>query len=187
MHRDRGQDGRIQRTVLQFFLGRRVSHNGKALHLVEHVPTVQESPEHRVEVVEMGLSFVTEKELGSIRIRSLVGHGQHASLVVHVVGVEFVGKGHVAPNGLAALGAGLVRGITSLHHKALDVAVHLGPIVGSTGAESNEVKGGARGCIAVDFQFEVAERGVEGHGHGCYCYLYLYFILVVVVVVVVGS
>ena len=75
MHRDTGQNGRIQRTVLQLFLGRGISHDWQTLHLVEHLPSVQESSEYGVKIIEMRLSFVTEKELGAIRIGSLVGHG----------------------------------------------------------------------------------------------------------------
>lgn len=79
--------------------------------------------------------------------------------------MELVGKGNVSPNGLPALGARLVCRIPGLHHEAFDIPVKLGAIVGSTGAESEKVKGGARGRIAKDFQLQVAECGVESHRH----------------------
>lgn len=125
----------LQRTIRQLLLGRRVSQDRQAFHLVQNLPPVQESSKHSVQIVQVRLPFITNEKLRTIRVGSLVGHGQDASFIVNIVGMKLVGKGDIAPNGFATLGARLVGSVASLHHETFNVSVKFGAIVCAAGAK----------------------------------------------------
>jgi len=97
---------------------------------------------------------------------------------VNVVGMEFVGKGHRAPDALPALGSRLFRRIPGLDHETLDVAVEGGAVVGPGCRQGQEIKGRARCRVAKDFDLEIANAGVDCDRHGWLLLLLLPGVLV---------
>jgi hypothetical protein len=53
--------------------------------------------------------------------------------------------------------------VSALNHEAFHVSMEGGAIVVAAGAEGEEIECGSLGCVAEDFDFDVAEAGVESY------------------------
>lgn len=71
---------RFDRLVLVSLLGCLPSEHRKPFHLIQHLPSIQNTTKHGMQIVQMGLALVQQEKLGSIGIRTFVGHAQHATL-----------------------------------------------------------------------------------------------------------
>lgn len=131
MHCDTRNDGRLQWPMFQLLFRCCWSQHRQILHGVQYIPPIQQPTKYSMQLIQMGLLIVTEKELRSIRIRSFIGHGQDSPFIMGVVGMEFVGKGSRPPNRFASLGPRLFGRVTSLDHEATNIPVKGGAIVGT--------------------------------------------------------
>ena len=85
MNRNAFNDGWIDWTVgLTLF---RSSHDLESFHGIQHLPPIQHAPKDGIDIVEMFLRFKEDKELTSIGVGALVGHGKHATFVVDIEGL----------------------------------------------------------------------------------------------------
>ncbi len=156
---------RIQRPMLILLLRqsfRRIPLDRKPLHLIQNIPTVQHFPKNGINIIQMRLSLVYDEKLRFVAIAPRVGHAHLTPLIVRIVRMEFVFE-RPSPYGFSAFSRS--GWIAALDHEAFHVAVEGGSVVVAAGAKCEEIEGGSRGCVAEDFDFDVAEAGVESDGH----------------------
>lgn len=114
------------------------------LDLLDQIHTVLDFTKDDVLSVQPRGLYGSDKELGTVRVGSSVGHGQQSGLGVLELEV-FIGK-LVAVDGLST-GTVSVGEITTLQHKVGDDSVEGGTGVAETlftGAQGSEVGGGLR-------------------------------------------
>lgn len=148
------------------------------LHLLQppqrRLRPLNNPPENRILPIQMRRCAVRDEELTPVGAGPAIGHADGAARVVAQRGADLVVEGGVPDRGAAFAGAGWVAG---LDHEAWDGAVEGGGGVVGGGAEGEEVlgrwsdtgfvdRGGTDFCglgdaFAEDFDFEVAEGGVE--------------------------
>jgi len=165
VHRHSLDRGRVNGTVFQLFLGCFGAHDWQFLHFIENVPAIEEATKNGVQIVQVRLWFVEKEELRPVGIGAFIGHAQHSTLVVHIVGMKFVGKRNGSPNGFSTLDARLVFRRPALDHESLNVAMKLGAIVGARSAQCQKVKGRPRTRVAEYFHLQVANGGVQCDAH----------------------
>lgn len=73
MDRDPLDDDRFDGTVLELLRRRLGAQHGQPFHPVQNVESVDQPPEHRVDVVQVGLRRVANEELAPVRVLPLVG------------------------------------------------------------------------------------------------------------------
>lgn len=162
MYRHGRNDGRIDRTMFVPLLRGGLPLHRKSFHLIQHVPTVQDFPKHRVNVVQMWLPFVCYEKLRSVGIHSRIGHAHLSPLVVDIVRVKFVLE-FPSPYRFAALAS--PGRISSLNHESFDVSMECGPVVITAGAQGEEIERRSLRRVAEDLDFYIAKAGVEGDRH----------------------
>ena len=139
--------------------------------------------EHCVHIIQMRRSCVCYKELTVQRRRvssclgkppkqckdsppvgvgALVGHGEDAPPRVAEGRMELVVEA-LAPDALAALAR--ARGVPSLDHEALDVAVEERLVVLAARRQRQKVAARPRRLLHVQLHLDVAQRGVQRQRH----------------------
>lgn len=94
--------------------------NRHALCSIENVETVNHLSNDGVDIVEVRLWGIGEKELGSVGVWTIIGHGDYPTRAVSAFRMELVANG-AAIDGLAPLTS--ATGVSALQHKPLHVAV----------------------------------------------------------------
>ncbi len=126
-----------------------------ALHLLEDVETLHDLAEQAVLRRQADAARAgDEEELAAVGVRTGVGHGDRADLVLAGLG-QLVGE---LVAGAATAGAGRVA---ALAHEAVDDAVEDDAVVVVVGGEEDEVVDGVRRLDGVEGDDDLAERGVE--------------------------
>ena len=152
-----------RRGLLSSFLGS-ITPDGQTFHFVQYIPSIQDLAKHRVKIVQVGLLFVQDEKLGFVGVGTTVRHAQPTPTVVFVVRMELVGKGHVVPPNTGLFPRD-VRGVSSLDHKALDVAMENCSVVLARSRQRQEVKGSSRACITENLAFEISDCRMDCHRH----------------------
>ena len=152
-----------RRGLLSSFLGS-IAPDGQTFHFVQYIPSIQDLAKHRVKIVQVGLLFVQDEKLGFVGVGTTVRHAQPTPTVVFVVRMELVGKGHVVPPNTGLFPRD-VCGVSSLDHKALDVAMENCSVVLARSRQRQEVKGGSRACITENLAFEISDCRMDCHRH----------------------
>lgn len=100
---------------------------------------------------------VRNEELARVRVRPVVGHRDHAALVVFQPVPELVLE-LARPDRLTALAR--ARRVARLHDESLDVPVEDGPVVVVASAQGQKVLARFRAFLAEQLQLDVADVGV---------------------------
>mmetsp|Transcript_17926 Transcript_17926/g.34180 ORF Transcript_17926/g.34180 Transcript_17926/m.34180 type:complete len:217 (+) Transcript_17926:160-810(+) len=156
---------RIQRPMLILLLRqrfRRISLDRKSLHLIQYVPTVQHFPQNGINIIQMRLSLICYEKLRLVAIAPRVGHAHLTPLIMRIVRMEFVLE---CPSPYRFSAFSRSGRIATLDHEAFHVAMKGGAVVVAAGAECEEIEGGSRCSVAEDFDFDIAEAGMESDGH----------------------
>jgi hypothetical protein len=155
MDRHTQNDGRFKRLT---------SITGHSFHLVQDIPPIQESTKHSVEIVQMRLLLVENKELRLVGIGTSIGHTKLSSLIVRVVGVKLIGKlNFISPNG--GFLASDMSGIATLNHEALDVSMEDRVVILSRGTKRKEIKASPWASVTEDLDFQVPHACMKSNRH----------------------
>lgn len=132
--------------------------------LVQGGPALDDPPEDRVLPVQMVGFSKGEEELAAVGVGPLVRHGQDAAGVVSQSGLDLVFEGLAVDAGRVFGCAG--GGRAGLGHEGGYEAVEGRGIVGTGGAQGEEVVGGLRAGGAEELDLDGAQRGVQRDRHG---------------------
>ena len=112
----------------------------------------------------MRLLFVQNEKLALVGIWATIRHRQLPSLVMHIIGMEFIGEcDFVAPN--TRLLSRHMRCVPSLDHKSLDISVKHGFVVLSGGTKREKIEARPRRSVTKHFEFEITDTCMDSDGH----------------------
>ena len=99
MNRYLFNDGGINDSMGLTFFG--ASQDGQSFHTIQNVPPIEHTTKDGVDIVEVLLGFVQDKELAAVGVGTLVGHCKYSSSIVNIEGVKLVFK-RTAPDRFAS-------------------------------------------------------------------------------------
>src|SRR2546422_1198451 len=130
-------------------------------NLVDHVQSLRDLSENRVDSVKVRLGRMTDEELAAAGVFSGVGHGQRSRHVLVDVFLGLAFDGVAGPAGSDAPLPAFRMGVAPLNHEIGDHAVELGAVIEARVRELLEIGDGGRHLIGEQLDVDGAFRGLE--------------------------